>query len=149
MLRDVRYAAAILFVLLAVGFVALWARSYQWSDNVTWHAFGNYLSVSSARGVLQCVTYPEEAPQPNELNWSSLPMNRWLARDRQRVPFKFILHELPYFQAMRLPHWFLAASSLALGALLAFKLPRRFSLRTILVATTLLAALLGLAVWAV
>jgi hypothetical protein len=48
-----------------------------------------------------------------------------------------------------LPHWFLAASSLGLAALLAFTRTWRYSLRTILVATTVVAGLLGLAVWAV
>jgi hypothetical protein len=51
--------------------------------------------------------------------------------------------------AVTLPHYFLAASSLGLAALFAFKRTWRYSLRTVLVATTLLAGLLGLAVYAV
>jgi hypothetical protein len=34
MTRYARYAAAIVFALLAVGFVALWVRSYHWHDAV-------------------------------------------------------------------------------------------------------------------
>ena len=96
--------------------------------------------------MLEGVTYPEAAPHPDEVSWSSLPLNRWLARDRQRISFTFILNEVPYFQVMRLPHWFLAASSFSLTALFAFQRIRRFSLRTILVATTVVAGVLGMAV---
>jgi hypothetical protein len=46
-----------------------------------------------------------------------------------------------------IPHWFPAALSLGFAALCAFKRPWRYSLRTILVATTVLAGLLGLAVY--
>ena len=47
------------------------------------------------------------------------------------------------------PHWFLVASSLAIAILLAFKPITRFTVRGLLITTTLLAAFLGLAVYAV
>jgi hypothetical protein len=46
-----------------------------------------------------------------------------------------------------LPYWFLALSSLALAALLAFKPVTRFTVRGLLITTTLVAAVLGAAVY--
>ncbi len=46
-----------------------------------------------------------------------------------------------------LPHWFVAASSFGLAALFAFKRNWRFTIRTLLIATTLIAAALGLGVY--
>ena len=51
--------------------------------------------------------------------------------------------------SVAVPHWFLAASSLGLAALFAFKRTWRYSLQTILVAMTLLAGVLGFAVWSI
>jgi hypothetical protein len=49
--------------------------------------------------------------------------------------------------AVVVPYWFLAACSFALAALFAFKRSWRFSVRSILIATTLLAIALGLGVY--
>jgi hypothetical protein len=148
MLRYARYAAAAFFALLAVAFVGSWWRSHYWYDTITCDALSNHFEITSARGVLLCVTYPEPLPGRLGLTWTSSLMNEWLALDRQAGLCGVLLSIQQTYQAMAVAHWFLTASSLALAALFAFKRTWRYSLRTILVATTILAGLLGLAVWA-
>ncbi|MEX0610852.1 MAG: hypothetical protein WD738_05155 [Pirellulales bacterium] len=48
-----------------------------------------------------------------------------------------------------LPYWLLFLLVITLGAVLWFKWPKRFSLRTLLIAMTLVAVLLGAVLWAV
>jgi hypothetical protein len=162
MMRYARYAAAIVFALLAVGFVALWVRSNEWNDRIAG-------PVSDARSIV-CNSYGGDVT----ITWLRLDRLGWFSQWRlsflqmpleeewrwhRNVPEPLILFNPDYFNfnfnadseriSVTLPYWFLAASSLGLAALFAFKRTWRFSLRTILVVTTLLAALLGLAVYVV
>ena len=144
MMRYARYAAAALFALLAVGFVALWARSYFWWDL----AGGNGFLLMSYYGIT-AVNFNEQYVG-NKLGWGAFPADdnegeRFWKIGLLGIGFRHNALGTLYY----LPHWFLAASSLALAALFAFKRTWRYSLRTILVATTLLAGLLGLAVYVV
>jgi hypothetical protein len=157
MMRYARYAVAVLFALLAVGFVALWVRSYAWNDGIVGPIGGNHsASVSHCQGIAMF--------DFRRWNVRSVPLEewRWLSSDATALSEEmewwktcsllrlgFILTVQPPHQiSASMPHWFLVASSLGLAALFAFKRTCRFSLRTILLVTTLLAAILGLAVWA-
>ena len=53
----------------------------------------------------------------------------------------------PYPGAWRIPHWLLVLAAVTV-ATTPCVWPKRFSLRALLIATTLLAVVLGLAVWA-
>jgi hypothetical protein len=155
MKRYVRYAAAVVFALLALGFVALWVRSYYWFDTVAWRATNNRAIVAgSASGSASVITLSPSPYSRKDRFW----------RNHQVLPKSLragLAETITAFSLGRetgiemtsvsvvMPHWFLAASSLGLAALFAFKRTWRYSLRAILVATTLLAGLLGLAVWAV
>jgi hypothetical protein len=143
--RHARYAAAALFALLAAIFVALWVRSFEHLDR--WNASlgderGIYLA--SYHGVIGCGCRERKHYESN----------KWLERGVWRRGLTGLRTGLLAFHVERghahrgvtFPHWFLAASCLGIAALLAFKRTWRFSLRTILVATTVLAALLGLVV---
>jgi hypothetical protein len=147
MMRYFRYAAAAFFALLAIGFAALWVRSYYRADAIYGY-FGPDSSVElrSHRGVAGCIIEFDSA--------DNAATNRWWLQSRAVDPEPlsgsgFSLSLDPWPTWVTVPHWFLALSSLGLAALFAFKRIWRYSLRTILVATTLLAGLLGLAVYVV
>jgi phosphotransferase system glucose/maltose/N-acetylglucosamine-specific IIC component len=143
MARYLRIAAAVVFALLALALVALWVRSHYWYDDIIYYARRREVEITSARGVLVCVTFPMPLRETLGAHWTSSPMNPWLALDRRRG-FGFGLSIQPAFQAMKVPHWLLAASSLALAVLFAFKKSWRFTTRGLLIATTVVAGLLGL-----
>jgi hypothetical protein len=46
-----------------------------------------------------------------------------------------------------MPHWFVVSITVALSAAILLRQPYRFSLRTLLFVTTLVAVVLGLIVW--
>jgi hypothetical protein len=148
MIRYARYAAAALFALLAVGLVTLWVRSYHRADAIA-GAIGerNYFWVSS-NGV---ITAGDCHDPPSGWVWQSQlacpsPLPRWRNEVLSGLGFSFFNDSWGLLIGM--PHWFLAASSLAVAALLAFKPITRFTIRGLLITTTLLAAVLGLAVYA-
>jgi hypothetical protein len=142
MMRYARYAAAALFALLAVGFVALWVRSNRHIDAITWPRSNCRLEFRSTTGQLQFRSYHYRGPR-SDFYYRAMRIRP--NPDAPATPsFAYALRPLTW--GLTLPHWFLAASSLGLAALFAFKRTWRYSLRTILVATTLLTGLLG---WAV
>jgi hypothetical protein len=135
-----------LFALLAMGFVALWARSYYRWDMVV----GDDFRIASLSGVTGLGFYGQDAAGPHAPYWIASPAGDDQASGFWRSPLlRFEYRHYEVETTLYVPHWFLAASSLGLAALFAFKRTWRYSLRTILVATTLLAGLLGLAVYAV
>ena len=152
MVRYLRYAAAVVFALLAVGFVAPWVRSYTSCDAAGLNPGGKHaFSITSYRGAVWVQRFDADRTRdqrlwvyviiPAEAIYIHAPGNGLLGLR--------LFREESCVVKLSLPYWFLAASSLALAALFAFKRTWRYSLRTVLVATTLLAGLLGLAVYLV
>jgi hypothetical protein len=139
-----RYAAAVLFALLAVGFVALWVRSYWRLQILEAQAGLNAAQISSVEGHIAVARLaPHAAIGQSYFSVVSGDAADW----RKEGVFGFSFYDGGSITALILPHWFLSATSLGLAALFAFKRTWRYSLRTILVAMMLLAGLLGLAVW--
>jgi hypothetical protein len=150
MLRYARYAAVVVFALLAMGFVALWMRSYLWQDSMAGPVGGGKeLLCSSSRGVVNVHLF-HSGSMPDIQYWSaeSVKVAPRISGSRLRNGFLGLgIRTSQGNSNVTLPYWFLAASSLGLAALFAFKRSLRYSLRTILIATTLLAAILGLAIY--
>jgi hypothetical protein len=146
MRRHLRFAPTVAFALLALAFVGLWMRSYWSHDVVTGPVGGSDLCLASDRGV---VLVGVLAYDPG-LGWE---LRHYPAIGVQNYTCPLGLKVLRQGgwgpSGLLFSHWFLAASSLSLAALFAFKRTWHYSLRTILVATTLLAAILGLAVYVV
>src|SRR5688572_15122324 len=65
MMRYVRYAAAGSFALLAIGFVALWVRSYAYCDGVL---FGPRLTAAINGGIV--VFSWRESPMTGDRHWT-------------------------------------------------------------------------------
>jgi hypothetical protein len=146
MTRYARYAAAALFTWLAVGFVALWARSYWRLEILEQRTDLQAFQISSVNGRIAIGGLdPRVTIGKFYLNVVSADSADW----RKGGVLGFAYYDDGLVTAFSAPHWFLAASSLGLAALFTFKRTWRYSLRTILIATTLLAAILGLAVYAI
>jgi hypothetical protein len=147
MMRYARYAAAVLFALLAMAFVALWVRSYhRWDVLICPTPTAVVFTFQSAGG---SVLVDSASADSRQGKWLSMRWPPFKTLSYSFLPRDFRLDWNGGLPRAVLPHWFVAASSFALAALFAFKRTWRYSLRTILVATTLLAAALGLAVYAV
>jgi hypothetical protein len=154
MTRYLRIAAAVTFALLAVALIGLWVRSHYYAERIRGPvAEKNGLHLWSSGGELSMVlaTYaiPGELPE-----WScdAFPFPR-VSYNRYPPRFVGILARLGfYFHGGRqimlsLPYWFLTVVSASLAALFAFKRTWRFTIRTLLIATTLIALALGLGVY--
>jgi hypothetical protein len=159
MIRYTRYAVAAIFALWAVAFVALWVRSYWWMDyriREVGSPFG--LFVHSQQGQLRFIVVKYKPP-PVSNQWPvafdelfretfALPNSlhripdQW--RARREVLREFQWTHYPDGERFVVPHWFPAASSLGLAALFASKKPWKFTVRGLLIATTLIAITLGL-----
>lgn len=151
--RRLRAASSILAVLACLFVVVLWCRSYTWRERMvvplgeSWFCrfdsdYGKFeyesygpnmgemsfsITALSYRDISDAWKRFTDAPQPGPgKKW------RWEKSDTGR----FFIH---------VPHWFLAVLALAIAA--APWLPWRFSLRTLLVAIAVVAAMLGFLVW--
>jgi hypothetical protein len=150
-MKRLAIGVSVFFALGAMALAVLWVRSYWWNDRISipgWDA--SPIVIESTRGQLYArhLTSVE-----NRWNWRARKNN---PPDRFRDPTP--TWEILTFDNMLgrtvtivlLPHRFLVASIAILSVATAF-LPRpssRFGLRTMLIATTLVAVALGLAVWA-
>jgi hypothetical protein len=153
MLRYARYAPATFFALLAAGFVALWVRSYDFMDAASGPIGKWYVFPSTIRGTTMIEFANSATFVQVEKKWrfSSTPLNSMgpIEDHSKHTTFGFGIRPRSRSICLYFPLWVLVAASLGLAALFAIKRTWRYSLRTILVATTLLAGLLGLAVYAV
>jgi hypothetical protein len=145
-LRYLRIATSALSFTACVLLLVLWVRSYYVEDRASLHARGVGLRFYSSRGWLVC----SKSSDPNVAQnypWSlELGVPHWIQPGDERLRFRLpleLLRGAAYADAS-IPHWLPA---LAAGVLtLALAVPFRFSLRTLLVGTTLLAILLGILV---
>jgi hypothetical protein len=128
--------------------IALWVRSYTKNDRITlgfvpgpgyiFDSINGELSVARSKTIAggmsqgwSAWTYPSD-PSEYPRAWHPYPSTEILG-------FRFG----KFFVAM--PHWFPAAAAVTVAAVPWLRW--RFSLRTLLIATTLVAVVLGLAVW--
>jgi hypothetical protein len=146
--RKLRIAWSVACAIACVLLIVLWVRSYWWDDGITClrncpiggaHSAAGHIifdrieSVSSAEAEWYVhTTQITSAPTESE----NIPSVWWM--------------ETGHHRELIVPHWFFAAvfgMFAAVPALLPSKW--RFSLRTLLIATTLVAVVLGLIVYAV
>ncbi len=169
MLRPLRYLPATAFALLALAFVGLWVRGYSIADIASGPMGTRQNALSSNRGIIQFVPRGRlcrgcrvpiltilRACEPLVEGWNQwartvFPLNhpQLLGSYYEFTWLGFGLRSKADRVSLFLPHGFLALSSLATAALLAFKPITRFTVRGLLMTTTLLAAVLGLVVYAV
>ena len=152
MLRRLRYLPAVAFALLALAFVALWVRSFTVCETANLNPGGKYaFSATSYRGAVWVQRFDaDRIADEAHWAWASIPADViYIHAPGNGLLGLRLFREETGVVKLSLPYWFLAASSLAFAALLAFKPITRFTVRGLLITTTLLAAVLGLAVYAV
>ncbi len=134
--------------------VVLWVRSYWYRESLSgWFPVHGFLQITGTKGVLTLIANgetwkpgfrlsAEELQEQDELQW-----NFHFLRPPQLNP-----RLGGWWIEINTPCWFLFLVCLTFGGipwLLWFPWSKRFSLRTLLIATTLVAVVLGLVVWLV
>jgi hypothetical protein len=147
--RKLRIAFSITCGMACVLLIVLWMRSYTWGDNLTGPVSQSRLfRFSSGKGVL--LMHLDERPKTSR-GWrlthiSMVKIDRMKAQFIHRGGPASVVNAVNRWglseRLIRAPHWFFVLLSVALAA--APWLPWRFNLRTLLIATTLVAVVLGL-----
>jgi hypothetical protein len=130
---------------VALLLIALWVRSYRACESVYgWLPFPLHFVVASTCGDVDIIAN-EETAKPSLRFESTMPRPCI-------VHWHILLHrsqDYGWSLDLTLPHWFLTLLSVSCAAVAWTRWKRRFSLRTLLIATTLVAVGLALIVWAV
>jgi hypothetical protein len=143
MLKYLRIAVTALCLAACVLLIALWIRSYRVQDVVYgWFPFPGYLQINSTCGDIKIIANAEKQEAVWRYN-SRAPEARgrnWFFNLEQHNRFGWWLD-------ITVPHWSLSLALAGLAALISVHWSRRFSLRTLLIATTVVAVGLGLIVY--
>lgn len=148
-LRSLRIAVSVFFGVVTVSLCALWMRSYWWLDAVQVGFGGRDTGhIQSFEGRVTTFRF-ELWRQRGRQTFGSVPA-KWVDSTQARReaytggPDWVAIKRTPSVIAT-IPHWLCAmfATVLAVSPWICW----RFSLRTMLIATTLVAVLLGLGVW--
>ena len=140
-LRYLRITWTVFCGIACVLLIVLWVRSYRAGDST--RADGDYVSYDDSRMYL----YTIDSTKGNihlSLCASKPP---WETRFDHTKHFGFGLSSWDASTTISFPYWFPVVLTATVAT--APWLRRRFSLRTLLIATTLVAVALGLIVWAV
>jgi hypothetical protein len=159
-LRYLRIAFSATCLVACVLLVVLWVRSYWWTDWFHIQTRTGLIQLQSMRGRLKCTV---STPSPQKMSHPWAFSHYWIGNRPSQVmatwdadtPFWALVRYDPAFKTpthvSTIPTWFavLLSASLAIATSAWIRHLRwRFSLRTLLIATTLVAAVLGLIVWA-
>jgi hypothetical protein len=145
MLKYVSYALATFCFSASVGCLALWWRSHLASDRLIGPSYSqppNVLHCETTHGILVM----------GLVNRAGRPMTSFtLVKGWDAIPPSFLQHRNAnglfgsYGESVYFPLWY-PAFVFALAGVCALRLGRRFTLRSAIIATTVVAGLLGMAV---
>ena len=143
--RKLRIAWSVAWGLACMLLIVLWVRSYwRWdvvgfytpaTDSFALESFHGRLFIVGSAVPNQFITYSIPAPTHSDL-------------DSYGNEFGFGFAIWPTWGYAGAPYYFLVVCSVAMSLAPWIKYSWRFSLRSLLIATTLVAVVLGLAVWA-
>ena len=135
--RYLRIAISASCLIACVLLIALWVRSYYRNDRIIRSSKASITLISSNRGLF----HVEQAwPYRGETQWE-----RESSRPHTDHNPAFAWMWLDTFRSVQCPIWFLLLPGASFGVTPWVRW--RFSLRTLLIATTLVAVVLGLFVW--
>lgn len=142
--RRLRIAISAFFGLLTVAVCVFWVRSYWWMDSgLLKLSPSEYVQVHTGDGRM-CVWF-EHKPTKEWFDWWADPITVNTPPDADnRIPW-FDLDFWPTFARLYTAHWFLAVVAGSFAVVPWF--PRKFSLRGLLIAMTVIAAIVGLIVF--
>ena len=144
--RKLRIAWSVAWGLSCVLLIALWVRSYQWTDKVGRRsANGRTTTFVSNRGSIKLLDDVINLPRKR------IPAHGWQLSTGEYYhlakPPAFEWRTSGNFTVVRVPSWFLVFSLSGLGILPWLRW--KYSLRTLLIAITLVAVGLGLVVYVI
>lgn len=147
MARRVRISVSVFFAVLAVLLCVLWVRSYWVTDLISRIDSRNIATtIGSQYGTIYFANFDAAIAYKGSLSsaapreWAYKSVGGYTSSDgpfvwrRDRTSLHVVV-----------PHWLIVIVAVTGGGIL--WLPFRFSLRTLLIATTLIAVLLGLIMW--
>jgi hypothetical protein len=149
-LRYLRITWTVACGIACVLLIVLWARSYLVTDVIYWRVSQpRTISLESSTGrVFFTVNDGGNYYSPDDWHVGYASDNYPIEVAPGNLGFGF-LRDRVYLRSLQIPIWFLAGLSGVLAATPWIRWFHRFSLRTLLIATTLVAMMLGLLVWAV
>jgi hypothetical protein len=140
--RKLRIAWSVLLGVLAALLIALWVRSYWYIDIIEIRKPFPALALGSGLETTMVRIYRE----PIRSGWSFHTYSTRNQRKNEDAILGFSYELSEYDLSIFMPHWFVA--SFMGGFAVIGWVSWRFSLRALLIATTLVAVLLGLIVYA-
>jgi hypothetical protein len=156
MLRRLLNIASILSLVACVAFMGMWVRSYWWCDELISHYTDTQVcSVLSVVGKVWLQSTDLGPVQLTERKIISVPIGNRKMPEFPVPPLPLGFSTTWGFQAefswasstMIVPYWFLVLTIGSLAMVSQFRWPWRFTLRTLFIATTFLAIVLGMIAW--
>jgi hypothetical protein len=147
MLRRLLYIATIVFLVLCVALMGMWVRSYWWWDRCYVPGKQLGMQLNSDAGHVVVMVGPTELSVTKAITGhlpSSGPADPFYDNDILGFYFGRTSNGL----RLDIPYWFMVL--LSTGAIAISWLPwwsNRFSLRTLLITTTIVAIVLGMIAW--
>jgi len=139
--RKLRIAWSVTWGMVAVLLCVLWVRSYWFYELVD----NGVYRAGSGRGAVRIIYKGSVPPLPwlyHAEKLTEADEHQW---PKHKSPLKW--YHRPDYAAGWIAYWLMTVSALATCVLPWIGWSTRFSLRTLLIATTLVALLLGLFVW--
>jgi hypothetical protein len=146
--RKLRIVWSVAWGLACLLLVTLWVRSYQFQDSCVGYIPGtNFIAAGSQLGYLYAI-FDDELRRDWRFQTTPLPNEMWreLYRENEptKAPNRFLLgvyYAKPSYTTLSVPFWLLVLVASLLTS--APWLRWRFSLRSLLITTTLVAVVLG------
>jgi hypothetical protein len=146
--------ASIVCLVACVALMGMWARSYSWTDEFYFHpaSTSSFVGASAVGRIVVGKVSLQITPPPSLLEFFHRPIAEWrteLAGIDQRwttVAGFGMLNEANEL-AITMPYWFVVLVVGAPGFAPWSRVKYRFSLRTLFIATSILAIVLGMIAW--
>jgi hypothetical protein len=138
--RKLRIAWSVFWGLACVLLIVLWVRSYWWDDYEHGPLIGRQVDIQSYQGRMTLAVF-----DPPDTEWEFKVCKLYDTSVPPSTPVWFFerLRSIRYW-GIGFTHWFPTFVLAIIAALPWIRWSKRFSLRTLLIAPTLLAAALGL-----
>lgn len=148
--RKLRVTFSVIYFTVCALVVALWIPSYHWRAQVVGGIRTHHVFATSLDGRLRLSISLRSGgwPEGTGFHWLRLSKDDnggWIQRPSSTLGFEAWVSKRGKL-GLTAPHWFVILIAAVAGAAL-WKRPWRFSLRAILVAMTLIATTLGVAVY--
>jgi hypothetical protein len=145
--RKLRIAWSVAWGLAAALLIVLWVRSYWWAEEIDIRQSLRISSAGCANGELFLAINPVPVTIRGGWSFRHDPASRAEPPPGESIPAFYFSIQGGF--TLVVPFWFTALSAAVCATLSQARWSKRFSLRTLLIATTVVAIGLGLVIYAV